>query len=134
MSHEPERVGPSEDDPTRPMPAASLGSHPHPVGTAPALRRPRWSGKKSAVVAALAIGLSSAGAIGAAAASPAGQSGGGGTARWAPGGFGGTGTRGGTGTHDGTGTRGGARPQGGGSAGQATPPAPGIGTGAGTTT
>ena len=42
------------------------------------LRQPRWSGKKTAVVAALAIGMSSAGAIGAAAASPATDSGGGG--------------------------------------------------------
>ncbi|MBO1754014.1 hypothetical protein [Allobranchiibius sp. CTAmp26] len=73
-------------------------------GTSPALRRPRWSGKKTAVVAAVAIGLSSAGAIGAAAASPAGQSGGGGFGQNAPGRFGGAGTQRGTGTQSGTGT------------------------------
>lgn len=43
-----------------------------PPRTAPALRQPRWSGKKTAVAAALAIGLSSAGAITASAAVPSG--------------------------------------------------------------
>jgi hypothetical protein len=41
-------------------------------GTAPALRQPQWSGKKTAVAAALAIGLSSMAAVGAAAAVPQG--------------------------------------------------------------
>lgn len=46
-----------------------------PPTTSPALRQPRWSGKKTAVVAALAIGLSSAGAITASAAVPSGSTG-----------------------------------------------------------
>ena len=54
--------------------------------TAPVLRQPRWSGKKTAVVAALAIGLSSAGAITASAAVASGT--GGGTGRMGGGGFG----------------------------------------------
>ena len=37
-------------------------------GTAPALNPPAWSGRKTAIAAALAIGLSTAGALGAAAA------------------------------------------------------------------
>ncbi|MBB2893318.1 hypothetical protein [Flexivirga oryzae] len=49
---------------------------PQPPATSPALRQPRWSGKKTAVVAALAIGLSSAGAITASAAVPSGSTGG----------------------------------------------------------
>lgn len=47
-----------------------------PEPTAPANRQPRWSGKKTAVVAALAIGLSSAGAITASAAVTSGTGGG----------------------------------------------------------
>ena len=50
--------------PTTPaMPAAM----PEPPMTAPALSPPRWSGKKTAVAAALAIGFSSVGAVAAAA-------------------------------------------------------------------
>lgn len=55
--------------------------------TAPVLRQPRWSGKKTAVVAALAIGLSSAGAISASAAVASGTGGGMG-GRMGGGGFG----------------------------------------------
>lgn len=56
------------------VPTPPPGS-PHPPATAPILRQARWSGKKTAVVAAMAIGLTSAGAITAAAAVPAGSSG-----------------------------------------------------------
>ena len=42
--------------------------------TAPAAHPVRWSGRKTAVAAALAIGLTGAGAVAAAAAMPAGQS------------------------------------------------------------
>lgn len=55
---------------------------PNPSPTNP---QPRWSGKKTAVVAALAIGLSSAGAITAAAAVASGT---GGDSRMGGGGFG----------------------------------------------
>lgn len=61
------------DDPT-----AVPASHPHEVDvpqaslTAPAVRPPRWSGKKTAVAAALAITFASAGTLGAAAAMPSG--------------------------------------------------------------
>ena len=40
--------------------------------TAPALNPPTWTGRKTAIAAALAIGISSLGAVGAAAALPAG--------------------------------------------------------------
>lgn len=46
----------------------------HPPVTAPALTPPTWSGKKTAIAAALAIGFSSVGTIGAAAALPEGLS------------------------------------------------------------
>lgn len=50
--------------------APPLGSSAPPAieGTAPALNPPVWSGRKTAIAAALAIGLSTAGALGAAAA------------------------------------------------------------------
>lgn len=55
-------------------------STPHPdtppvtaTTTAPAVRPPRWSGKKTAVVAALAIGLGAGGSAVAVAAVPAGS-------------------------------------------------------------
>lgn len=48
----------------------------HEEAPAPVLQQPRWSGKKTAVVAALAIGLSSAGAITATAAVASGTGGG----------------------------------------------------------
>lgn len=56
-------------------------------GTAPALNPPAWSGRKTAIAAALAIGLSTAGALGAAAAV---QPGSGATdqGQFQPGGFG----------------------------------------------
>jgi hypothetical protein len=56
-------------------------------GTAPALNPPTWSGRKTAIAAALAIGLSTAGALGAAAAV---QPGSGATdqGQFQPGGFG----------------------------------------------
>ncbi|WP_040155224.1 hypothetical protein [Mobilicoccus massiliensis] len=41
--------------------------------TAPAVSRPRWSGRKTAVAAALAIGVASAGTAAAATAAPAGS-------------------------------------------------------------
>ena len=54
--------------------------------TAPALNPPTWSGRKTAIAAALAIGISSVGAVGAAAAIPAGSTAGGGQVQ--QGGFG----------------------------------------------
>jgi hypothetical protein len=64
---------------------------------APALNPPGWSGRRTAVAAALAIGISSVGAIGAAAALPVGSTQGGG-AQLQPGGLGGRG-QGGFGPH-----------------------------------
>ena len=58
--------------------------------TAPALNPPVWSGRKTAIAAALAIGISSVGAIGAAAALPVGSTQGG-AGQLQPGGFGGRG-------------------------------------------
>jgi hypothetical protein len=67
-------------------------------GTAPALKPPAWSGRKTAIAAALAVGLSTAGALGAAAADRPGsvatdqgqfQPGGFGRGQRGPGGFGG---------------------------------------------
>ena len=54
------------------VPADPVPSPAHPVGpsTAPALTPPTWSGRKTAVVAALAIGFASVGTVGAAAALP----------------------------------------------------------------
>ncbi len=56
----------------RPEPSAHR-EHLAPAGTAPAVAPPVWSGKKTAIAAALAIGFASVGAIGAAAALPAGS-------------------------------------------------------------
>src|SRR5580765_265379 len=73
------------------------------AATAPAVRAPTWSGKKTAIAAALAIGLSGVGAVSAAALVPAGtgsQSGdgpGGQLGRGGPGGTGGGFGRGGQG-------------------------------------
>jgi hypothetical protein len=58
--------GPASDPPA----AAETG----PPTSAPAVTPPTWSGKKTAIAAALAIGFSTIGAIGAAAALPAGAS------------------------------------------------------------
>lgn len=55
---------------TPPGPAAPQAP---PLGSAPAVDPPVWSGKKTAIAAALAIGFASVGAIGAAAALPAGS-------------------------------------------------------------
>jgi hypothetical protein len=75
--------------------AAAAGTAAPTVGapgpaTAPALNPPVWSGRKTAVAAALAIGISSVGAIGAAAALPVGSTQGG-AGQFQPGGFGGRG-------------------------------------------
>ncbi|MFV0462478.1 MAG: hypothetical protein ACK5MP_04650 [Nostocoides sp.] len=67
------------DAPDRPRESATV---------APAAPPPRWSGKKTAIVAALAIGFSSAGAIAAAAALPQSDSSGGFGRQGGPGGFG----------------------------------------------
>lgn len=91
----PDHARPLPEQPGRGMP----GSSGIPAGhgddaaahqlTAPALRQPRWSGKKTAVAAALAIGISCAGAITASAAVPSGSTGGGGFGgRTGGGGFG----------------------------------------------
>lgn len=61
--------------------------------TAPAVNAPTWSGRKTAVAAALAIGLTSAGAVAAAAALPAGS----GVSQQGPGVRGGFGVLGGVG-------------------------------------
>ncbi|KRE56259.1 hypothetical protein [Phycicoccus sp. Soil748] len=58
--------------------------------TAPALNPPVWSGRKTAIAAALAIGISSVGAVGAAAAIPVGSTQGG-SGQFQPGGLGGRG-------------------------------------------
>ena len=72
---------------SQPTEAASAASDPALTGTtvvdpvphtAPALNPPTWSGRKTAVAAALAIGFSSMGAVAAAAALPAGTTQGGG--------------------------------------------------------
>ena len=79
--------------------ATSVGSAPDPgpavamPHTAPALNPPTWSGRKTAVAAALAIGISSMGAVAAAAALPAGTTQGGGQLQ--QGGFGPGGRQGG---------------------------------------
>ncbi len=67
------------------LPAEGLAAATAPTGperaeglaaaTAPAITPPRWSGKKTAVAAALAIGLSSVGAVAAAATLPQGTGG-----------------------------------------------------------
>jgi hypothetical protein len=56
-------------------PATGAGEAEGPVGaphTAPALNPPTWTGRKTAIAAALAIGISSVGAVGAATALPPG--------------------------------------------------------------
>ena len=58
--------------------------HPAEPSTAPAVTPPTWSGRKTAVVAALAIGFASVGAVGAAAAMPDQAAA---TGRTGPGGF-----------------------------------------------
>jgi hypothetical protein len=72
--------------PTDPAPVASAPVQPALVEpapgdpaphTAPALNPPTWSGRKTAIAAALAIGISSMGAVAAAAALPAGTTQGG---------------------------------------------------------
>lgn len=65
---------------------ADLAGSPLTPGTAPALNPPTWSGRKTAVAAALAIGFSSMGAMAAAAVLPAGTTQGGGQVQ--QGGFG----------------------------------------------
>lgn len=50
----------------------NMSEQPEPATVAPAVSPPRWSGRKTAVVAALAITLTSAGTVGAAAALPQG--------------------------------------------------------------
>ena len=57
------------------VPPTVPSAHPQvpPSGSAPAVAPPVWSGKKTAIAAALAIGFASVGAIGAAAALPAGS-------------------------------------------------------------
>jgi hypothetical protein len=63
----------------RPAPAATappVAAEPAPssAATAPALNPPTWSGRKTAIAAALAIGISSMGGVAAAAMLPAGSS------------------------------------------------------------
>ena len=65
-------------DPTREVPTTSpempaISAQPSP--TAPAANPPRWRGRKTAIAAALAIGLSSGGAVAAAAAVDQGTTG-----------------------------------------------------------
>jgi hypothetical protein len=57
-----------------PVPAATASAPDVTAASAPALAPPVWSGRKTAIAAALAIGFSSVAAIGAAAALPAGSS------------------------------------------------------------
>lgn len=101
----PTESAPTESAPTESAVAGSapLAGGPAPVegsavvpapDTAPALNPPAWSGRKTAIAAALAIGFSSVGAVAAAAAVPAGSTSGGGQVQ--QGGFGpGGGQRGG---------------------------------------
>ena len=120
-----------QDDPTDvPRPDAATVAVPPAAVQAPALRPPRWSGKKTAVVAALAITFASAGTVGAAAAMPAGtgaERGGMGHGHLGtpPGGMPGTGTPGGMGPGTGrsSGSQGasGASGASGGSSGSAAP-------------
>ena len=73
--------------------------------SAPALNPPTWSGRKTAIAAALAIGFSSVGAAAAAAALPAGSAQGDGQVQQGglgPGGFGPGGRQPGSLTHQGT--------------------------------
>ena len=80
-------------------PSAPYEAHsptePAAASTAPALNPPVWSGRKTAVAAALAIGISAMGAVGAAAALPVGSAQGGWVravlGSFQPGGFGGRG-------------------------------------------
>ena len=61
-----------------PLPLAQPETHSTSPETAPALNPPTWSGRKTAIAAALAIGFSSMGAVAAAATLPAGTTQGGG--------------------------------------------------------
>ncbi len=71
---EPYAASPPAPAAGRPTPGAAMPRpEPEVPSTAPALTPPPWSGRKTAIAAALAIGISSAGAIGAAAALPAGS-------------------------------------------------------------
>ena len=67
-----------------PADPVSAAGAPRPPSTAPAVTPPTWSGRKTAVVAALAIGFASVGAVGAAAAMPDQTAS---TGRTGPGGF-----------------------------------------------
>lgn len=88
-------------NPTKTLPYPAHAAHEEPapegpgapVSTAPALNPPVWSGRKTAIAAALAIGISAMGAVGAAAAFPVGSTPGG-TGQFQPGGPGGPGGRG----------------------------------------
>ena len=93
-------------------PSDPAAAEPAVVGTAPALNPPTWSGRKTAIAAALAIGFSSMGAVAAAAALPAGTTQGGGQVQ--QGGFGPGGRQQGGFTPQGTqqGTQQGAQPGG----------------------
>ncbi|MEO5981541.1 MAG: hypothetical protein ABIQ13_04405 [Pedococcus sp.] len=76
---------------TAPVPEVTAPDRREPApSTAPALNPPVWSGRKTAIAAALAIGISAMGAAGAATALPVGstQSG---TGQFQPGGVGGRG-------------------------------------------
>jgi hypothetical protein len=79
--------------PTDPAPTEVVVAHQAAPDTAPALNPPTWSGRKTAIAAALAIGFSSMGAVAAAAALPAGTTQGGG--QLPQGGFGPGGRQGG---------------------------------------
>ena len=83
----------SASSPAAPPDAAATDLQPT---TAPALNPPTWSGRKTAIAAALAIGISSMGAVAAAAALPAGTSPAG--SQFQQGGFGPGGQRPGPGT------------------------------------
>ncbi|TPG17333.1 hypothetical protein [Pedococcus bigeumensis] len=80
--------------------------------TAPALNPPTWTGRKTAIAAALAIGISSMGAVAAAAALPVGTSVGGGQVQQGGFGRGGQLPGGGTGPQGGFGRQGGTVQQG----------------------
>lgn len=70
-------ASPHGDAATAAPQAVSAGPHPAEAAahaSVPALSPPHWSGRKTAIAAALAIGFSSIGAIGAAAVLPAGAS------------------------------------------------------------
>lgn len=62
-------------DSTREVPTTSPAASAEPSPTAPAANPPRWRGRKTAIAAALAIGLSSGGAVAAASVIDQGTSG-----------------------------------------------------------